>query len=493
MDALYIRALKDCEQRSFEAFHNNDFSALEPVLRKWDGLLEQCRKGQADQAEYLLSEMEFQRLNGLLYSDNNEPQPAIEHFRRADSFGEQAFSIMGGSYRLNEIAYKRELNEDELEDFWSCVEVKYELYRELVRIQDTTAAMAFSLQAKTIIGAFRRCHTIMSDFSDLGERAAKMLFLFMLLQVSIADVSAIHSMGEAINLYENLYKRHKMTIYDVMRIRVNTFYIMGVFLLGEYEVNLVERIEILKGELKNLIQREQDGISRHNANSLMDLIVILSDYIAALNKSDQREAVALYRRAEQMCKEKIDSIRQLSSEENKLGWIYKEDIIKLKDFRIMCLKLLISVAASQNSMREEQVNIDIETALELLNELSGKFRSLGQLRSYAYLYMSQSAVYHAKGAYKESDLCMEQGISTYQEIRARSTLPSDRYAYIMFLKGVMETYLQRKELQRAKEYAENGLKECTVFKKQEPEIDISGFQKEFEQTLKKKEKKFLFF
>lgn len=57
----------------------------------------------------------------------------------------------------------------------------------------------------------------------------------------------------------------------------------------------------------------------------------------------------------------------------------------------------------------------------------------------------------------------------------------------------MENYLQRKELQRAKGYAENGLKECAALKKEEPEIDISGLQKEFEQTLKKKEKRFFFF
>lgn len=97
----------------------NDLRNLEPVMRSYEPMLQQLRSRQPDRAGYWYLEMEYSRLNGILYLDQKSNQQAAGYYEQALAHGDRCFS------RLQSEAPQFS-DEQRLYLAWSCAECRGE-------------------------------------------------------------------------------------------------------------------------------------------------------------------------------------------------------------------------------------------------------------------------------------------------------------------------------------------------------------------------------
>ena len=107
-----------------------DFENLEPLMRSYEPLLELLRHQNPDNTGYWYLEMEYSRLNALLYLNQGSNQQAIQYYSQALHFGENCFSRL----QSEEAFYD---GEQRLYLAWSCAECRNEMAVACERILDT--------------------------------------------------------------------------------------------------------------------------------------------------------------------------------------------------------------------------------------------------------------------------------------------------------------------------------------------------------------------
>ena len=146
-----------------------DFENLEPLMRSYEPLLELLRHRNPDNTGYWYLEMEYSRLNALLYLNQGSNQQAIQYYSQALHFGENCFSRL----QSEEAFYD---GEQRLYLAWSCAECRNEMAVACERILDTpgmyqvlTASLPLLQYAEEYLGdADGICEKIADFYARIG-------------------------------------------------------------------------------------------------------------------------------------------------------------------------------------------------------------------------------------------------------------------------------------------------------------------------------------
>ena len=71
-----------------------DFRNLEPVMRSYESMLKLLRSRQPDRAGYWYLEMEYNRINAVLYLDQKSNRQAVGYFEQAIASGDRCYACL---------------------------------------------------------------------------------------------------------------------------------------------------------------------------------------------------------------------------------------------------------------------------------------------------------------------------------------------------------------------------------------------------------------
>jgi tetratricopeptide (TPR) repeat protein len=197
-----------------------DYQRLEPIMRKQQELLNLCEKPYAEHIGYVFLQMEFLRINAILYSSNGQLQQSADYYQKAESRAEHCFFLLQCDNDLSE--------EQILYVGWNCIllineaadtEEKFQRHESSVDFFRSILPMLIWLEP--ILAE----HTDIAKGADLYDRIASLYVRVAGLLFTEQDMEhANNSYQRAIKLYERIDEEEGSDFFRARAIWVKSSY-----------------------------------------------------------------------------------------------------------------------------------------------------------------------------------------------------------------------------------------------------------------------------
>lgn len=466
---------------SYMAQRKGDMDILETAMVQWNEALELFEGRFSIEMQYELSKMHFECINAYLFETHEMFSDAREYYGRA------AKSAKRGLLRLVDCDMIRdlEIKAYAMNESWNCIVVLSTLYRQYIRMQDVSSA----LRAVDVVYEYlKKLKPYIVEDAGYCARAARELWALSAAQNSCGDmVNAGKTLDEAASLYEALYKSYDNQYAQAMYLQTKVFRYIQLLQMGQAEI---EKIEALDGERKAMLALPELTEFERSVGESVGVMIDMYRGFFEVAREQYVPALKAFRTADANAEKCIPYFKELSGSRNMwLASVGKDIAHWLETTQISCAE---QAAGCEYFLNDPDAAAKLfEKTLQLVNEKRDSLPEIDRLRLMTRVYMMLGDIYGKKGETSQAEFYFEQLVRGAKELAEKTNLAMDWGTCVHGIAFAMEYMNKQKNTEKAKAYAEMGIKACAGLRSVDAGNQALQLERQFEKGMKKKSGFFL--
>lgn len=454
-----------------------NYRNLEQVMRKQDKLLCLCSERGISGIGYRYLDMEFTRLNALLYRAHDRNKQSVEYFNQFCCQSQMVFHQL--------ISSKDRLSKEQILYIgWSCVEGCKEAIQANDAILNTVVSMGIM---KNMIPMLDWLKPYMEDAAGICDQSAEMYAMIAgAFYMNGDSATGMECYQNSLYLYQKIVQESDSDFYQAKYI-----WVMGMQGFQEFLVNGNPEVMLRCETLARIYLQE-----RHPLHSEQGIVIGVLGMIAMQKSSayqqeeNLQEAITF---AESACSYLQESMDLLECAYKEHQGYYR---LVVSEMVAKIFNAYVGAAESSGIQyyyagRFIESKEMLEKALELLTdckEYSMSESAAMVVRAESFQYLALIAMEH--GDSTQAEFYGTQGIEFANHAAAEAGNSAAYQIEIACCTLMAELYLNRKEKEKAKEYAMRGLTACETLSSIQPQNPQLEMRTLLEKYYKKASRKF---